>query len=142
MGGVRMGVGVYVEVEGIDETGIELTCDEKLLAEVIGDITESEETLTNQLAKEYGFDIRPLSLIADEDDSPQAAWQDPISVMQAAKGLSQAFDKKGSEIIGKEISYNELTAEDIDIYKLALDDVIKTCQFAKDKGRRVRLFVC
>ena len=135
-----MGVEVWIDVEGTDPDQLEWF-EHKLLADIVTDATDSDETLTKKLAKKHGFDLDPLTRVSDEEEIMEGPWQDPRQLWGALYGLHQSILKEGDGLLGQEIGYRELDSEEIEFYMEIISVAVGICKRAAENEKRVRLTI-
>lgn len=135
-----MGVCAEVEIEDFKDKYMADT-DGKGIADIILNIASEDDSLAVTLAKKYNVDLKPFKKIPKDEGEEGGPWQDPTILWRAAHGLHQAIEKEGENLIGKDLFWHNIDPENIDYYKHSLLEIIKSCKFAHDHKKRVRLTI-
>ena len=132
-----MGISVGIEIEDIEAHGIDI--DGKFLADIIADITESEDTITNIIAIKHNLDITPFSLVSNDENRLEGPWQPAINLGNVSKKLAELFNLEREMLLGNEIWYNEVDEDSLGYYISQLENASKLCEYANEQGKKVRL---
>jgi len=143
-----MGVAVSVAVEGEDEVPVEERADAKFLADLVSSL------FTDQSAyQKLGVNSESLTALkrmdesayADNSEQVQDAWQDPTllkaDLMAVLGGLLrlQGTDREAKRLRKEVARSSSINMEWLLWYQMVLEDAVKVCTWAAQRGKRVAL---
>jgi hypothetical protein len=132
---VRFGL----DLEGTDDFDYSIaTTDSKVIADIISDIGNGENSIIVEVAQKHGLDITPFTLVSHSEADVMGPWQDPEVLLNTAEQLTGIFEKEESYILGKDIANRRCDIRRLQRYKLSLYDIMKFCRIAQQKNKKVR----
>jgi hypothetical protein len=135
-----MGVCTTLLIEDLEEKDHpDYSTDEKVITDILIDIFFEKDSIIHTLAKKYNIDLSQFKTWPDDDIL--GPWQDPVKLMQSASNLHQAFIKEGNNLLEKRMFRGKIKNIDLECVKGSLEDIITYCEFAKERGKRVRFFI-
>jgi hypothetical protein len=139
---IIMGLCTGFDLEGSDDFDYSIaSTDGKGITDIARDITSSQDSILNTLAKQYKIDVVPLSLVPLEKDEVMGPWQDPFVLLNTAQAMYQALEEEGNFLLGKKMGGKKITLRTLQFYKLSLYDIIKFCKVATQKNKKIRFMV-